>query len=135
MSSPWRFNADPAAHDLMMGWFLPATKAMASDAPLNATRKSLPWAQEIPGHKKVFSNDIKMEFPLVYQSRPMVPLKNVLNGLGGESEDDDCDDNENSPARVCGLLPRFCLLNPVLDTKDVQLPGPHLGRGVRERSL
>ncbi|PKI42773.1 uncharacterized protein LOC116197006 [Punica granatum] len=128
------FNADPGAWDFMMSRFLPAAKAMASEMPHHTSRKPLPVAQEIPRPKKLSDNVVKEDCPVVDQGRPKVPLRYILNEFREESEDDDWDDYENTPAKVCGLLPRFCMLNPVPGIKTMQPPMPHSARRARGKS-
>ncbi|KAJ7981583.1 DUF688 family protein [Quillaja saponaria] len=76
------FSTDPQTRDFMMGRFLPAAKAMASEAPQYASKK------------------------------PSYCTRTAKT----ESEDeagDHCDGSEKYAANVCGLFPRFCLLNPI----------------------
>ncbi|KAK4784014.1 hypothetical protein SAY86_018382 [Trapa natans] len=114
-----RLNAEPVAQDFMMGRFLSAAKAMASDTPQHSTRKPMPLVQESPR-----PTEVKKDSPPAYQNRPR------------EREDRGRDDDETSPAKVCGLLPWFCSLNPVpgIGMKGMHLPGPNLAGGVRENS-
>jgi hypothetical protein len=113
------FSMDPQTRDFMMGRFLPAAKAMASETPQHATWKQ-PILREQPGQvEKLVTRDKRG--PLT-QYRPNVVPHHAHDIGGKESEDeaDDYDGSEISSARVCGLFPRFCfknsfcLLNPVL---------------------
>uniref|UniRef100_A0A5B7BZ72 DUF688 domain-containing protein n=1 Tax=Davidia involucrata TaxID=16924 RepID=A0A5B7BZ72_DAVIN len=108
------FSADPQTRDFMMGRFLPAAKAMASETPQYA-----PWKQPVPREQprqfeKVVGGDKKL--PL-YCHRPKI-LPNYAKDNRAEESDDE-DESRNVSAKVCGLLPRsclknsFCLLNPV----------------------
>lgn len=105
-----RFSRDPPARDFMMGRFLPAAKAMASEAPLHfVQRQSV--AQDLPRHP-VKKAAVGVENRRLEVLKPIVlPVTQV--GVGEESEDDDYYESETSTTKGCGLLPRFCLLNPV----------------------
>lgn len=133
LRSPGRFDTNQVARDFMIDRFLPAAKAMASEAPQHTTRKPIPLAQEIPRPEKVSSNCVKMDSHTVEQNGSMIPLRYILNGFGGESDDDDGDYYENAPAKVCGLLPRFCLLSSVPGIKHMQPPRAHSARRMRGR--
>ncbi|KAF7851227.1 hypothetical protein BT93_L4325 [Corymbia citriodora subsp. variegata] len=105
-----RFSKDPPARDFMMGRFLPAAKAMASEAPLHFVRKQS-VAQDLLRHpvKKAVVGGENRQLEVL---KPIVlPMNQV--GVGEESEDDDYHDSETSTTKGCGLFTRFCLLNPV----------------------
>lgn len=105
-----RFSRDPPARDFMMGRFLPAAQAMASEAPLHFIRKQS-VAKDLPKHpiKKAAVGDENRRLEVLKPN--VLPMTQV--GVGEESEDDDNYENETSTTKVCGLFPRFCLLNPV----------------------
>ncbi|THG21698.1 hypothetical protein TEA_019003 [Camellia sinensis var. sinensis] len=108
------FSTDVQTRDFMMGRFLPAAKAMACETPQYASWKP-PVAQEQPSQlRKVISADQR---PPVYRSRPNILPNYAEYNREEEESDDEGDDDYNEPGnlstRVCGLLPRFCLLNPV----------------------
>ncbi|XP_059663256.1 uncharacterized protein LOC132308962 [Cornus florida] len=111
------FSADPQTRDFMMGRFLPAAKAMASEVPQYASRKQ-PVVWEQPRQvKKVLAEEKR---PPTYRYRPNILPNYDKDNKEEESDDeDDYDETRNVTARVCGLLPRFCLkssfclLNPV----------------------
>lgn len=122
------FSTDLHTRDFMMGRFLPAAKAMASETPQCSTRKQ-PVAREQPRQtKKVVHVEKQGQFnQYSAANRP-----HYAQGNGVEESEDEGDDYEgpdNSLLKVCGFLPRLCLqnsfcrLNPVLGIrKQVQLP-------------
>ncbi|KAK6919702.1 Protein of unknown function DUF688 [Dillenia turbinata] len=111
------FSTDPQTRDFMMGRFLPAAKAMASETPQYTFRKQ-PVAREQPRPlKKNVSWDKR---PPVYHHR--FNISPHLAQAEEEDSDDDSDDYDQTgdiSTKACGLLPRFCLktslclLNPV----------------------
>ncbi|KAK4762218.1 hypothetical protein SAY87_030102 [Trapa incisa] len=130
-----RLNPEPVAQDFIMCRFLPAAMAMAAEAPQHTTRKPMPLApQEIPRPEKVSNNWMNIVSPRVEQNGPMIPPRYIMNGHKEESEDDDCNCYDNPPAKVCGLLPRFCLLSPVAGIKHMQHHMPHSARRIQEKS-
>ncbi|XVF58594.1 hypothetical protein PTKIN_Ptkin07bG0078800 [Pterospermum kingtungense] len=114
---PSIFSADPQTRDFMMGRFLPAAKAVASETPPYATRKQ-PIAQEqLKQKKKVVLVD-KLQ-PL-HASSPNYFPSNAHDDWWEESEDkDDFSQSQHSSAKACGLFPQFllknsfCFLNPI----------------------
>ncbi|KAA8524237.1 hypothetical protein F0562_010660 [Nyssa sinensis] len=117
MKSSGIFSADPQTRDFMMGRFLPAAKAMASEASQYASWKQ-PVAREQPRWvENVVGGDKK---PPLYRHRPNILPNYAKDNREEESSDeDDYDESGNVSAKVCGLLPlsciknSFCLLNPV----------------------
>lgn len=107
------FSIDPKTRDLMMGRFLPAAKAMASEAPQHAPRKK-PVVWEQPRQVKKVVNADKWP-PLRFGPNHVQDYAHDNE----EESDDDCDEHDNTSFKVCGLLPcfalksSFCLLNPV----------------------
>lgn len=112
------FSMDPQTRDLMMGRFLPAAKAMASETPQHATWKQ-PILREQP--RQVEKLAIKKKCSMANQDRPIIIPHHDHHVGGEESEDEDEEEDEDevSTTAVCGLFPRFCfknslcLLNPV----------------------
>ncbi|XVF14574.1 hypothetical protein REPUB_Repub09cG0072800 [Reevesia pubescens] len=111
------FSTDPQTRDFMMGRFLPAAKAVASETPPYATRKQLIAQEPLRQIKKVVIVDKQQ--PL-YASTPNKFPNHAQDDWWEESEDeDDYSRSQNSSARVCGLFPQFllessfCLLNPI----------------------
>lgn len=102
------------ARDFMIGRFLPAAKAMASETPQiqHNSRKQL-VAQEQPRPiRKVVSGAVSR--PLNQKWRKVLP--HYAQDIGREESEDESDEDngyENYAPKVCGLFPRFCLLNPV----------------------
>ncbi|XP_050227319.1 uncharacterized protein LOC126676976 [Mercurialis annua] len=113
------FSTDVQTRDFMMGRFLPAAKAMTSEAPQHFTRKQ-PVPQEQPKQIKNMAS-VEQRRPFNECRRQNVAQNSSqYNGAEEtEEEDDDYDRPDNSSLGVCGLLPRlclqnsFCLLNPV----------------------
>ncbi|XP_058009202.1 uncharacterized protein LOC110665041 isoform X2 [Hevea brasiliensis] len=113
------FSTDPHTRDFMMGRFLPAAKAMASETPQHSTKK-LPVVQEQPRKiKKIVTVEEHNKFNQCRRLNniPHYDQADVLEET--EHEDDYYDGPDNSSFKVCGLFPRlclqnsFCLLNPV----------------------
>ncbi|XP_057460504.1 uncharacterized protein LOC130751001 [Actinidia eriantha] len=109
------FSTDPQTRDFMMGRFLPAAKAMASETPQYASRKQ-PAVKE--QSRQIINEDKRppLHCPMAYN------LPNYTEDDKEEEsddEDDDFDEPGNLSTKVCGLLPKFCLkgslclLNPV----------------------
>ncbi|KAG9153898.1 hypothetical protein Leryth_006005 [Lithospermum erythrorhizon] len=107
---------DSQTRDFMMGRFLPAAKAMASDAPQHASRKQLVVRQQLRPPSKIVNEDkcpqlrYGPDFALEYSQR---------NGSEYEESDTDYDEGEKFQGKLCGLLPglgfrnSLCLLNPL----------------------
>ncbi|XP_021743024.1 uncharacterized protein LOC110709118 [Chenopodium quinoa] len=109
--------SDPQTQEFMMGRFLPAAKAVASEEPPFASRKhNVAREQEKPITKVV---TLKKQFP-EYYSTPDTLLQRI-NGeeIGEEAdEEDESDVPEDLSVKLCGLLPRFCMLNPIPGMRD-----------------
>lgn len=104
------FSTDPQARDFMMGRFLPAAKAMASETPPHASWKQPVQREQLRQGEKVVSRDRRS--PCNHYGQNFVPQYAHNNdGEESENEADDYDGSETSSAKVCGLLPRFCLSN------------------------
>ncbi|XP_007048702.2 PREDICTED: uncharacterized protein LOC18612057 [Theobroma cacao] len=111
------FTTDPQTRDFMMGRFLPAAKAVASEIPPYASRKQ-PVAREPQRQvKKVVIVDKQQ--PLYVSSPNKFPNHAQDDWLEESEGEDDYSGSQNSSAKVCGLFPQFllkssfCLLNPV----------------------
>ncbi|XP_068645107.1 uncharacterized protein [Aristolochia californica] len=106
-------SVDAEARDFMMSRFLPAAKAMASEAPQYATRKpASAWEQARPINRE--------RRPVSHPYRPVVvPQQNTDEDEESDSDLVAYDHPGYLSAKGCGLLPRFCLksslclLNPV----------------------
>ncbi|CAA2983679.1 Hypothetical predicted protein [Olea europaea subsp. europaea] len=113
-----RFSTDPQMQEFMMGRFLPAAKAMASETPEYVPKKQ-PVVQQQPRQikKKVTGDKPLLRYGPSFANR----YSHQYHDNDGDDDDEESDDDHcqggNLPA-VCGLLPRFCyksslcLLNP-----------------------
>lgn len=108
---------DSQSRDFMMGRFLPAAKAMASETPHYTTRrKTIAQEQQSRYASRVVSTDKKR--PLKPYSPNHLPFR-IPDERSEETDGDDYEEFENSSAPICGLIPRFCLkssfglLNPL----------------------
>ncbi|RZC43356.1 hypothetical protein C5167_036307 [Papaver somniferum] len=115
------FATDLKTRDFMMGRFLPAAKAMASDTPQYAPRRQAVAAREpsprqlprVPMNEENAGN--------LLQITPYAEPKFAEDVSEDESEDDGDDYSEagDSLSKGCGLFPRLCLrssaclLNPI----------------------
>ncbi|KAI3991451.1 hypothetical protein MKX01_000538 [Papaver californicum] len=114
------FSTDPKTRDFMMGRFLPAAKAMASDKPQYAPRRQAVVAREPPPRQspRVLNEENTSN---LLQITPYAEPKFVEDISEDESEDDEDDYSEagDSLSKGCGLFPRLCLrssaclLNPI----------------------
>ncbi|GMI99307.1 hypothetical protein like AT2G30990 [Hibiscus trionum] len=110
------FSSDPQTRDFMMGRFLPAAKAVASETPPYATRKQ-PIVREPPRQIKELVTVDKQQPHRA--SSPMKFRHYAQDDWLEETEDDCYSHSDNYSANVCGLFPRFllknslCLLNPI----------------------
>uniref|UniRef100_A0A7C9AJJ0 Uncharacterized protein n=1 Tax=Opuntia streptacantha TaxID=393608 RepID=A0A7C9AJJ0_OPUST len=106
---------DPQVRDFMMGRFLPAAKAVVSETPQFASKKH-PIIREQPKLvKKVVTNKPS---PICYDVHN-VSLCNIHEESEDEEEDKvEYEGPEDVSAKLCGLLPRFCLLNPIPGMRD-----------------
>lgn len=105
------FSADPQTRDFMMGRFLPAAKAMTSETPQYTPRKQQPVVWEQP---RQIMNVVSGE------KRPSLRYENNIGPHNVHEKDlEETDDEHEFPAKVCGLLPLFCLksslcrINPI----------------------
>ncbi|KAK1404885.1 DUF688 domain-containing protein [Heracleum sosnowskyi] len=110
------FSIDPETRDFMMDRFLPAAKAMTSEAPQYAPRKQPVVQEQLTQTVKVESSD--KSSPLRY--RPNVELHYACEE-GEEESDDDYDDHGHFTAKACGLLPQLCLKSSFFPSNP--LPG------------
>lgn len=121
------FSMDTKTRDLMMGRFLPAAKAMASETPPHATWKQPVLREQLRQVEKAVIREKRVPLNLCREN----VMLHQFHNLGAEESEDEADDHygsEISSSRVCGLFPRFCLkgslclLNP--------LPGMSMQSGV-----
>ncbi|XP_010542726.1 PREDICTED: uncharacterized protein LOC104815844 [Tarenaya hassleriana] len=113
------FLSDPRTRDFMMGRFLPAAKALASETPPHLTRKP-PLPKEQPWQiKKEVVPKINMKHTKTVQRHFLVQQQERWEDSGDEEEDDESVTRKSTMPGVCGLLPQICLkssfgvLNPV----------------------
>lgn len=119
------FATDLKTRDFMMGRFLPAAKAMASDTPQYAPRRQAVAAREPSPRRlpRVLMNEENTSNLL--QITPYAEPKFAEDVSEDESEDDEDDYSESgdSLSKGCGLFPRLCLrssaclLNPISGMK------------------
>ncbi|MED6121294.1 hypothetical protein PIB30_028795 [Stylosanthes scabra] len=108
-------SADQQARDFMIGRFLPAAKAMASETPQvqYTSKKPVVVVKEQPRLvKKVVNGETPR--PLNPKWQKVMPY--YAQNIGREESEDESDDSdigENFAPKICGLFPRFCLLNPM----------------------
>ncbi|XP_073143959.1 uncharacterized protein [Henckelia pumila] len=101
------FSTDPQTREFMMDRFLPAAKAMTSEAPHYAPKKHV--AQEQPQQlKKILMQDQ----PSLRYGPSFAMRYSHYHGDQEEESDEESnfDQSPNLPS-VCGLLPRFCFKN------------------------
>ncbi|XP_068666054.1 uncharacterized protein [Aristolochia californica] len=126
-------SVDPEARDFMMDRFLPAAKAMASEAPQYATRKPASARQPARPMNLVGREKRHVSYPY----RPVVvPQQNTEEDEESDSDLVNYDHSGYLSAKGCGLLPRFCLksslglLNPVpeMRMRNRMLLSPAVGK-------
>ncbi|KAK7264390.1 hypothetical protein RJT34_31999 [Clitoria ternatea] len=107
-------STDQQARDFMMGRFLPAAKAMASETPqIQHNYRKPPVTQEQP---KLIRKVVSGAKPRPLNQKWQKVLPHYAQDIAREESEDESDDNdvsENYATKVCGLFPRFCLLNPI----------------------
>ncbi|XP_059301287.1 uncharacterized protein LOC132053329 [Lycium ferocissimum] len=112
-------DSNPRTKDFMMGRFLPASKAMASDktseTPYYVRKKQPPVEDHQRQMMKVINGDRRPQL----RYGPSFTLYHSQAHEEEEESDDDGYNNENLSTKICGLLPHFCLkssfrhLNPI----------------------
>ncbi|KAJ1415761.1 hypothetical protein SESBI_17821 [Sesbania bispinosa] len=108
------FSTDQQARDFMIGRFLPAAKAMASETPQVHYNSRKPHVkQEQPRQIRKAVTGAKSR-PLDQKWQKVLPhyAQDIVGREESEDESDD-DRSENYAPKVCGLFPWFCLLNPI----------------------
>jgi len=129
------FSADQQARDFMIDRFLPAAKAMASETPSlqHHSRKPLVTLQQPKLVRKVVTGANAR--PLNEKWQKVLP--HYAQDIGREESEDESDDNdgyENYAPKVCGLFPRFCILNPVPGLRmEGKIPSSK-GQGVQNKA-
>ncbi|XP_076951434.1 uncharacterized protein LOC143624782 [Bidens hawaiensis] len=110
---------DPKMRDFMMGRFLPAAKAMAADLPQQHTFKKNVIKEKPQEVKKLVNIDDNNKKMLRYGPnflQDVTPDKKVEDDENDDDDDDsvyDYNNHGNKSSKLCGLLPRFCSVNPV----------------------
>ncbi|KAL2331624.1 hypothetical protein Fmac_019205 [Flemingia macrophylla] len=100
------------ALDFMIDRFLPAAKAMISEAPKYSSKKALVGKAQ----QKLKNKELNKEISCSHnQNRPkaLPHYSQDVDREESEDERDDCNENENYTATTCGRFPRFCLMNPI----------------------
>lgn len=97
---------DPQTRDFMMGRFLPAAKAVASEVPPFASRRH---------HAKPTTKVIALKQSPQHYLTPDILPHSINEEVSEESESDGAEDLS---VKFCGLLPKFCLLNPIPGMRD-----------------
>ncbi|XP_071735820.1 uncharacterized protein [Rutidosis leptorrhynchoides] len=105
---------DPKMREFMMDRFLPAAKAMAADVSPHNSKKNI--VKSKPREVIKLTNVDDKKGLLRYGP-------NFLEDVTHDNEDDDDDDDDdsdsdyhqhrNQSSKLCGLIPRFCSVNPV----------------------
>ncbi|GMH11092.1 hypothetical protein Nepgr_012933 [Nepenthes gracilis] len=107
--------SDPQTRDIMMGRFLPAAKAVVLELPHLSSWKQ-PAVKEQPRLvKKAVTWDMQ-------SSRchhiPDTSPQCTRDKKKEEEEEGNYGRTKNLSAKVCGLFPRFCLMNPISGVRD-----------------
>ncbi|CAI8584020.1 unnamed protein product [Vicia faba] len=131
------FLADQQARDFMIGRFLPAAKAMASETPHTQYASKKPFVRQEQPRLIPTVESVAKSRPLDQKWRNILP--HYAQNTGQDVSEDESDDNdkyESYAPKVCGLFPRFCLLNPlpglrVEDDKNIN----SATHGVRGKSI
>ncbi|XP_027344140.1 uncharacterized protein LOC113856506 [Abrus precatorius] len=122
------FSSEQEDRNFMIDRFLPAAKAMISEAPHYASKKALVGQEQ----QKQIKKDVTLN-----QHRPKALTHYNLDIIGkeeSEDESDDCDESENYTTTVCSLFPRFCLLNPVTGLRMVDKVQRNAVHGMQAKS-
>ncbi|XP_020237144.1 uncharacterized protein LOC109816511 [Cajanus cajan] len=119
--------------DFMIDRFLPAAKAMTSEAPQYASKKAHVGQEQQKQKKKELNTESSCPFN---QHRPKaLPYYNQdADREESEDESDDCNENENYTTTTCGRFPRFCLLNPITGLRMVDKVQRNAAHGMQPKS-
>lgn len=141
---PSQSSSRDQARSFMIGRFLPAAKAIASGTPQYTSRQVKEVVNRQPRQVKEVVNRQPRQVKEVVNRQRDSPhrqlfLSNYLQNIGGEQsedEDDNYNGSENYATKVCGLFPRFCLLNPIpgLRMEDRVLRSPAHGMQAKSRA-
>ncbi|XP_004505486.1 uncharacterized protein [Cicer arietinum] len=109
------FSADQQARDFMIGRFLPAAKAMASETPHMQYPSRKPFVRQVEQPRQVRKAESGAKsHPLDQKWQKVLP--HYAQDTSWDVSDDESDVNdryESYAPKICGLFPRFCLLNPL----------------------
>lgn len=136
------FSKDKQTRDFMMGRFLPAAKALASETPQVSHRKQSVQREQQREARKVVEMDKEHRVnSLPTTLPPYYPPPNPHNDEEINKDDDtNLDESEYSSTKACGLFTRFCLrgsfclLHPVPGMKT-QGSAPALPHRVQNDNL
>jgi Protein of unknown function (DUF688) len=132
--SPLPGGSDLDAREFMIGRFLPAAQAVATESPQYTFRKAPGPARELPKPPQpivgtgITPSQRRIPVPLPFQHQPKYE-NNFDEEEEDEDEEEDGDEFEESRrfyARGCGFLPSFCMKSSLLMMNPV--PGMK-GRG------
>ncbi|KAL4586348.1 hypothetical protein LXL04_010984 [Taraxacum kok-saghyz] len=127
-------RSDPKLRDFMMGRFLPAAKAMASEPPpQHSSRKHFFTNNNNLKDVKKLANMENKKLQLRY-GPTFLQDKEQQQQDEEEEDDDDSDhhyyEHENTSFKFCGLIPRFCSKGSL----NLVGPVPGLSIGTRTRT-
>ncbi|CAL1394184.1 unnamed protein product [Linum trigynum] len=119
-------SSDLQAREFMMGRFLPAAQAMASENPQYSTQyptKKQPVLREQARQIKTIERVEEDQPPLKSSRVNVLPYHaQVDNPKEDDDDDDDYSEPNASSLGICGLLPRLCLHNSL----SLLNPGPRI---------
>ncbi|KAG6526904.1 uncharacterized protein LOC122040437 [Zingiber officinale] len=117
------FPKDPEARDFMIERFLPAAQAMATDSPHYTLKKAAVPPREATKllERAAVTDPARKPAPIPLQ-KSYTYLEQYAKELEeedsyDEDDEDNYDDAGHFPSKGCGLLPKFCLLNPIPGVK------------------
>ncbi|XP_074592582.1 uncharacterized protein LOC141848450 [Curcuma longa] len=126
------FPKDPEARDFMIARFLPAAQAMATDSPHYTLKKAAAPPREGTKllERAAVTDPARKPAPIPLQ-KSYTYLEQYAKELEeedsyDEDDEDNYDDAGHFPSKGCGLLPKFCLLNPIpgVKVRGERLPLP-----------
>ncbi|XP_073016433.1 uncharacterized protein [Primulina eburnea] len=101
------FSTDPRTREFMMDRFLPAAKAMTSEAPHYAPRKHVVQEQPQQLKKILLQDQPSLRYGPAFAKR----YSHYLDDQEEESDEESNYGQRPNLRSVCGLLPRFCFKN------------------------
>ncbi|TKY48937.1 hypothetical protein E2542_SST26361 [Spatholobus suberectus] len=127
------FSSDQQARDFMIDRFLPAAKAMTSEAPQYASKKAFVGQEQ----QKQKNKEVNTESSIpLNQHRPkaLTHYTQDIDKEESEDESDVCNEYENYTTTTCGLFPRFCLLNPIPGSRMLDKVQRNAAHGMQAKS-